>query len=144
LRFYAFNHLAGGLLTGKYEDADPGTLPKEGRFSMFKVYPGRYWKQCYFDALEVVKSALKEVNAEATEGKSLNLVDIATGWLCYSSKLTSEDRIIIGCSNLQQLEQNIVSWRKTEKLPKKLEDACDEAWRLVMPECPSYFKWSKV
>lgn len=73
IRFYAFNPLAGltssplsrslplsksfpgGLLSGKYSFEEK---PKDGRFVLNKLYPDRYWKKSYFDALEIIKKAL--------------------------------------------------------------------------------------
>ena len=50
MRFYAFNPLAGGMLTGKHQHFEDA--PEPGRFARLKSYRERYWKQSYFDALE--------------------------------------------------------------------------------------------
>ena len=69
MRFYAFNPLAGGMLSGKhlhFEDA-----PKPGRFARLKSYRDRYWKQSYFDAVNEIKAACDAEHqpAQYTEGQ---------------------------------------------------------------------------
>lgn len=58
MRFYAYNPMAGGLLTGRYgryEDA-----PTDGRFTHRPNYQRRYWKKSYFDAVEIIKSSCEK------------------------------------------------------------------------------------
>ena len=46
MRFYAYNPLAGGLLTGKHLSMEQ--IPEDGRFNRERGYLDRYWKQDYF------------------------------------------------------------------------------------------------
>ena len=55
MRFYAFNPLAGGMLTGKHKNYDD--KPQPGRFERLESYRKRYWKQSYFDAVEEIRKA---------------------------------------------------------------------------------------
>ena len=50
MRFYAFNPMAGGLLTGRYGKFED--TPTDGRFTHRPNYQGRYWKKSYFDAVD--------------------------------------------------------------------------------------------
>ena len=99
IRFYAYNPMAGGLLTGRYgkfEDA-----PTDGRFTHRPNYQGRYWKKSYFDAVEIIKE---------TAGKyGISTVEATYRWLAYHSMLNGErgDAILIGASKLHHLQQNI-------------------------------------
>ena len=52
MRFYAYNPMCGGLLTGRYgsfEDA-----PTDGRFTHRPNYQQRYWKRSFFEAAELL------------------------------------------------------------------------------------------
>jgi aryl-alcohol dehydrogenase-like predicted oxidoreductase len=53
IRFYAYNPLAGGLLTGRYDFSKFEEVPA-GRFKNSDMYLQRYWKEDYFKALETV------------------------------------------------------------------------------------------
>ncbi len=46
ISFYAYNPLAGGLLTGKYQSIL--SIPDTGRFRKDYGYRSRYWKDDYF------------------------------------------------------------------------------------------------
>ena len=132
MRFYAFNPLAGGMLTGKhhhFEDA-----PEPGRFARLKSYRDRYWKQSYFDAVEQIRTACE------TEG--IPMVEAAYRWLCNHSQLDAAkgDGILLGASSLPQMEQNLSAARKGP-LPQSILDAMDVAWEIAKPDSPAYFKF---
>lgn len=132
MRFYAFNPLAGGMLTGKhkhYEDA-----PEPGRFARLKSYRDRYWKQSYFDALEEI--------SKACEAEDIPMVEAAYRWLCNHSCLDTNkgDGILLGASKISQMEQNMVAARNGE-LPQSILDAMDAAWEIAKPDSPAYFKF---
>ena len=132
MRFYAFNPLAGGMLTGKhhhFEDA-----PEPGRFARLKSYRDRYWKQSYFDAVEQIRTACE------TEG--IPMVEAAYRWLCNHSQLDAAkgDGILLGASSLPQMEQNLSAARKGP-LSQSILDAMDVAWEIAKPDSPAYFKF---
>ena len=132
MRFYAYNPLAGGMLTGKYIDINE--TPQEGRFARLKTYRKRYWNQSYFDAVNIVTTKCREFNIEPAEA--------AFRWLTNHSLLgkNKEDGILIGASSIFQLEQNIKSANK-EPLPKQIIDALDVAWSEAKSESPEYFQF---
>lgn len=132
MRFYAFNPLAGGLLSGKqlnFEDA-----PEPGRFARLKSYRDRYWKQSYFDALGEIK--------EACNAENVPMAEAAYRWLVHHSNMSAEigDGILLGASRIEQMEQNMVAATKG-KLSQSILDAMDEAWDIARPDSPAYFKF---
>ena len=132
MRFYAFNPLAGGLLTGKhlhFEDA-----PEPGRFARLESYRKRYWKQSYFDAMDEIR--------KACESEDISMVEAAYRWLCNHSKLDASkgDGILLGASKIAQMDQNLEAVKKGV-LPQSILDAMDGAWEIARPDSPAYFKF---
>ena len=134
MRFYAFNPLAGGMLTGKhhhFEDA-----PEPGRFARLKSYRDRYWKQSYFDAIEAIRMAC--------EAEGVPMVEAAYRWLVNHSSMKTglDDGILLGASRQEQMEQNLTAATKGA-LPENILAAMDEAWEMAKPDSPAYFKFVK-
>lgn len=132
MRFYAFNPLAGGLLTGKhhhFEDA-----PEPGRFARLKSYRDRYWKQSYFDAIEEIK--------QACDAEGIPMVEAAYRWLVNHSCMKTElnDGILLGASRQEQMTQNLEA-AKRGPLPETILSAMDVAWEIAKPDSPAYFKF---
>ena len=132
MRFYAFNPLAGGMLSGKHTTYDNKPIP--GRFARLQSYRNRYWKKSYFEAVSVITTKLREANIEPVEA--------AYRWLVYHSLLDQRegDGIIIGASNMNQLEQNLSATEKGP-LPETIVSAFSAAWEEARPECPDYFNF---
>ncbi len=130
MRFYAYNPLAGGLMTSKYADR---TL-KEGRFTNRPNYIGRYWHDTFFRAMGVVTSVCDRYGISITEA--------AYRWLAYHSMLNPQrgDGIVIGASNADQLLQNI-SCVKGGPLPPEVVRAMEEAWMISKVDAPEYFRF---
>ena len=80
IRFYAYNPLAGGMLTDKYSGEE--RIIKEGRFTNRPNYQQRYWKDSYFDAVDSVKAVCA--------GYEINIVEAAYRWLACHSMLRSD------------------------------------------------------
>ncbi|KAK3512741.1 hypothetical protein QTP70_023522, partial [Hemibagrus guttatus] len=162
MRFYAFNPLAGGLLTGKYLYEDKDQAQPAGRFFGHKwaaVYRDRFWKESHFQAIDSVLKALD--TAYASEKPSLT--SAALRWMYHHSQLRVRvpessteysrndkdlisghraelgDAVIIGMSTMEQLEENLAA---AEEGPLKQEvvDAFKRGWDLVAHECPNYFR----
>ena len=132
MRFYAFNPLAGGLLTGKHLHFDDA--PEPGRFARLKSYRERYWKRSYFNAVDEIR--------KACEAEQIPMVEAAYRWLAYNSCLDASkgDGILLGASKISQMEQNMEAAKKG-KLPQSILDAMDVAWELAQPDSPTYFKF---
>lgn len=130
MRFYAFNPMAGGLLTGRYgkfEDA-----PTDGRFTHRPNYQGRYWKKSYFEAVDVIKAA--------AEKHGITSIEATYRWLAYHSMLSGErgDAILIGASKLPHLLQNMETV-KAGPLPEDVVQAFETAWSISRGDSPEYF-----
>ena len=130
MRFYAYNPLAGGLLTGRYSSFD--TAPADGRFTHRPNYQNRYWKKSYFDAVNLIK--------EASEKNGITIVEATYRWLAYHSMLSGErgDAVIIGASKLDHLKQNMDAV-KAGALPTDVVEAFEKAWHLTKGDSPEYF-----
>ena len=130
MRFYAYNPLAGGLLTGRYSGFD--TAPTDGRFTHRPNYQNRYWKKSYFDAVNLIK--------EASEKNGITIVEATYRWLAYHSMLSGErgDAVIIGASKLDHLKQNMDAV-KAGALPTDVVEAFEKAWHLTKGDSPEYF-----
>lgn len=130
IKFYAFNPLAGGLLTGKHEHFDD--TPQPGRFERLKSYRDRYWKKTYFNAIEYIKISCDK--------EGIPIAEAAYRWLAFHSKLNNNDAIILGASKLEQMAQNI-SCLRNGVLPGHIIEAINDAWEIAKPDSPSYFKF---
>lgn len=132
IRFYAFNPLAGGLLTGKhikYED-----VPVEGRFSRLKSYRDRYWKENYFNAVNSIRTVCIKNEILPAEA--------AYRWLIHHSHLDGRlgDGVIIGASSISQLDKNLNNI-KIGPLPAEIVEEFDIAWEAVKADAPPYFRF---
>jgi len=131
MSFYAYNPLAGGILTGKYRDFQ--SAPTQGRFTVRPNYRERYWKETVFEALSVLTVVCQRAE--------LPLASAAFRWLAYHSQLdaTQGDGILLGASSVPQLETNLDTFRQSS-LPDDVCVAFDHAWELVANDSPSYFR----
>lgn len=130
MRFYAYNPMAGGLLTGRYEKFED--IPTNGRFIYRPNYQGRYWKKSYFEAVKIIKEAAKQ--------HGITCVEATYRWMLYHSMLNSErgDAIIIGASKLEHLIQNMES-AKAGPLTEDMIQAYHMAWKISKADSPEYF-----
>ncbi|XP_061689478.1 aflatoxin B1 aldehyde reductase member 3 [Syngnathoides biaculeatus] len=140
MRFYAYNPLAGGLLTGKYHYEDKDTSQPAGRFfgnNWAATYRDRYWKQSQFQAIELVQKAL-----EAAYGPTPpTLLSAAMRWMYHHSQLKGDlgDGVIVGMSSVEQLRQNLAA-AEEGPLDERVVKAFGDAWSLGAHECPNYFR----
>ena len=130
MRFYAFNPLAGGMLTGKHHHFED--TPEPGRFARLKSYRDRYWKHSY---------AIEEIRL-ACEKENVVMVEAAYRWLVNHSCMRAgqNDGILLGASRQEQMEQNLAAAKKGA-LPESIVAAMDEAWEVAKPDSPAYFKF---
>lgn len=132
IRFYAFNPLAGGVLSGKHQNFDE--IPSLGRFKQRPNYKDRYWKKSFFEAIHFLKNECTQLE--------IHLVEAAYRWLAYHSSLCKEegDGIIIGASEISHLKQNLATVQKGP-LPESVVHAFESAWSEARPESPKYFRF---
>ncbi len=135
ISFYAYNPLAGGLLTGKHELTNKLS---SGRFNSDtawgKKYQDRYWDASYFEAVEQLKAVCSSY--------SLSLTEASLRWLRLHSALNGEagDAIILGGSSMAQIEQNVCAAEVEAELPIVVQAAFQDAWAITKGSCPPYFK----
>ena len=131
MSFYAYNPLAGGLLTGRYLGATE--VPSQGRFSEQANYVPRYWQPAYLTAMEGVQAAC--------EAAGTGMAAAALAWMRHHSNLdaTAGDAVILGASTLEQLAANLDACRGGP-LDEPLVEAFDAAWETCRPDCPPYFR----
>lgn len=132
IRFYAYNPLAGGMLTNRYTDFS--IPPSQGRFTYRPNYQNRYWKKSYFKAVETIKKICID--------NKIDIVDAVYRWLAFHSMLDGNrgDSILIGASCISQLKQNILSLHNKE-LPDEVVQAINAAWTISKADAPEYFKF---
>lgn len=149
MRFYAYNPMAGGLLSGKYKSMDDSR--EEGsRFSdSFRITgqygggkptggkptqsQGRYWKREMFAALDVLHTACE---AEGTP-----MAEAALRWMVHHSALSAKhgDGIVMGASQLRHLEANLAAIQQP-RLSEALVNAFDAANKVAYAEAELYFR----
>lgn len=69
------------------------------------------------------------------------MVETALRWVVHHSALNitdGNDGVIIGVSNIDQLDQNLKDCEKGP-LPQEVLDALDEAWKVSLPDTPNYW-----
>lgn len=135
ISLYAFQPLAGGMLTGRYKRGQ--TEFEEGsRFDpkiiQGTVHRNRYWNDAYFDAIELIHTAATKHGL--TDG------EVALRWLKYHSFLSEDlqDAIIVGASSVNHLETNLADLEK-DSLPDEVIEALEKAWLMVKGVVPNYW-----
>ena len=120
ISFYAYNPLAGGLLSGRHDLRNLKST--EGRFKNNDFYYARYGKEDIFRALADL--------SVACEHHSVGMADASLRWMVHHSSLAAQagDRLILGCSSVEQLQQNLASCVDQPKLPLELVNAFEYAW----------------
>lgn len=134
IRFYAFNPMAGGLLTGRYKNFED--IPETGRFTNRPNYMGRFWKPEYFEAVRII--------SEAAANNNMSTIEATYRWLGYHSMLNSNrgDSILIGASKIEHLENNLKALSEGP-LPNEVVEAFEKAWHITSSEAPDYYKFYK-
>jgi 1-deoxyxylulose-5-phosphate synthase len=118
-----YNPLAGGLLTGKHNPAQP---QPGGRFDNNQMYLDRYWHPQYFEAV----TELRKVAQRA--GRSL--ISLSLSWLLHHAPI---DGVILGASRLDQLNENLQACADGP-LPEDALAGCDQVWANLRGVTPKY------
>jgi len=112
----AYNPLAGGMLTGRYQkgqDVQQGT-----RFALAnsgELYRKRYWKEAVFEEVEAIKQFL--------EPRDKSLTHVALAWVLQQPVVTSA---IIGASRPEQLQDSLQGVDLV--LDKEENEYLDQVW----------------
>lgn len=108
--------LAGGLLTGRF-------APEQLRGTRLDTERYRMYNKPCFPAAAADLVALVSPHGVSPAEASLR-------WLCWHSRLGSEDGIVLGGTSAEQLRENM---RAVEKgpLPQELVDGIERIWETV-------------
>ena len=132
MEFWAYNPLAGGLLTGKYRNVgmvhEPN-LNKASRFKENKIYQNIFWK----------KSILDNLTNFWKLGDNNKCIELSYQWLIKYSKLRKQDKIVIGVSTSQQLENNMDLINRDIEYDKSTLQILDNINKNVYEDSPNYF-----
>ena len=131
ISFYAYNPLAGGLLTGKYQSIDD--MPDSGRFAERNGYEERYWKKDYFEVLQQLTRTCAELGLTPTQA--------SMRWLVSHSLLDAKqgDGIILGATRIEHLTDNMAACDQVP-LDQSIIDIFDQGWEVIKPNCFKYFR----
>ncbi|KAK9477352.1 NADP-dependent oxidoreductase domain-containing protein [Lipomyces japonicus] len=132
IKFYAYSPLAVGFFSNVklgQESISTPVAPKDFNTPFGQRLRARYFKQSFFNAVAKIETvgAKHEISNNA----------IALRWLRHHSQLADQDAIIIGASNIQQVEQNLESLSEGT-LPAEILQVLDEVWESVKDDSPSY------
>jgi aryl-alcohol dehydrogenase-like predicted oxidoreductase len=112
----AYNPLAGGFLSGKYQSKD--SPPSGTRFTLGKtgdLYRERYWQHAQFEAVEKLRAFF--------QGRGKSLVKVAIAWVLVQPGITSA---IVGASRPEQLDDSLGAVDLI--LDSNEMEACNLAW----------------
>ena len=112
----AYNPLAGGFLTGKYESTED--LQEGTRFTLGDAgprYRARYWDEVQFDEVQRLKSYFSE--------RGISLTHAAIAWCVEQPGITSA---IVGASRAEQVVDSL-AYQDIELSEDDLA-FCDEPW----------------
>eukprot|EP01126_Amoeba_proteus_P029806 TRINITY_DN2943_c0_g1_i18.p1 TRINITY_DN2943_c0_g1~~TRINITY_DN2943_c0_g1_i18.p1 ORF type:complete len:155 (-),score=43.18 TRINITY_DN2943_c0_g1_i18:348-812(-) len=133
MRFYAYNPLAGGILTGLLNfDSNPNSGRFSGLTEWGNKYRDRYWYKPLFDTQEKLKKLATTQNTTNTA--------FALNWLVHHSQLIPGDGIIVGGSSLNHIRENLKILQNSFVLDEVVVEVLDECWDEMRGICPSYFR----
>jgi 1-deoxyxylulose-5-phosphate synthase len=119
----AYNPMAGGFLTGKYQTLATAP-PEKTRFSLGKtgdLYRERYWQQAQLEAVRDLQQFF--------EARGKSLLQVAIAWVVAQPGITAA---IVGASKPEQLDASLAAVALT--LDEEEKDVCHRAWyRLPRP-----------
>ena len=124
IHFWAYNPLAGGLLSGKYKNGIPES---NTRFSSNSIYQNIFWKP------EIIEPLNYFFQSPVCLENSLN-------WIYKYSKLSpNKDKIIICVSTLEQLNKNIEIIRDENRYDNNTINYLNELYFKIQDVSPNYF-----
>ena len=123
MNFWAYNPLAGGLLTGKYSTPD---FSKKSRFKDNKIYQNIFLKpEIIYNLDDFLKSP--------------RCLEYSLQWLFKYSKLHENDKVILGVSTIEQLDNNIKLINKQVEYNMEEIQYLDGLYNRVKEWSPNYF-----
>jgi len=126
IEFWGYNPLAGGLLTGKYKNININELEEDSRFKNNNIYKNIFWKNDIIDNLNNFFSFN-------------NPIEKSFHWLLKYSKLKEKDKIILGVSSLQQLNDNIDIINKNINYDSNIINNINILYNTIEIQSPNYY-----
>ncbi|KAF8965167.1 hypothetical protein BGZ46_000642 [Entomortierella lignicola] len=134
MRFYAYNPIAGGFLTGNYHidsEVKDGTR-FDTKTVLGSYYRTQYWSPLFFDAVDTLNTASK--------AHGIPLLEASIRWMNHHSGLGPKDGLIFGANDrIEDLRQNLISLQQGP-LPKELIRAFEDSWDNVKAANNLYFR----
>jgi aflatoxin B1 aldehyde reductase len=127
IEFWGYNPLAGGLLTGKYQN---NNLDNDSRFKNNKIYQNIFWKE---EILEKINNFYK---AELNKSKA---IEYSYVWLNKYSKMRINDKIIIGVSDIKQLENNLSIFKNNTDYDNNIINDLNNLYNGIEDISPNYY-----
>jgi aflatoxin B1 aldehyde reductase len=119
IEFWAYNPLAGGLLTGKYRDfknsSEINDNADNSRFKNNSIYQSIFWKH------EIIENNKIQDFFQLGNKKC---IEYSYKWLKKYSKMNhATDKIVIGCSSVEQLTNtlDIIQNERTNTIETEIE-----------------------
>jgi len=133
--FWAYNPLAGGLLTNKYQNIDINNginnginkIPKS-RFKDNEIYKNIYLKKEIYNHLN-----------NSFYSHNEKCIEYSFQWLQNYSKLRNNDKIIVGVSNTDQLNINLNNLNLTKKYNIEKIKFLNEIYIPIEKFAPNYY-----
>ncbi|KAG1737404.1 NADP-dependent oxidoreductase domain-containing protein [Suillus lakei] len=131
IRFYAYSPLASGLLAGKFlSEADMQTA--SGRWDPNVSHLAGFLQAKYLPLIPILRE-LKVV----LDKQGIPVSQAAHRWLQHHSELQPGDGIIIGASNIDQLEDSLKG-NEGGPLPDDVVKLLEDAWGKAKGVAPHY------
>jgi aryl-alcohol dehydrogenase-like predicted oxidoreductase len=131
IHFYAYSPLAGGFLIKTRDQIK--NAEGQSRFDtsnrVGQLYAGYYCKEALFSALETFQNRCKKLNIKPSEA--------CFSWLLNHSQLKEGDAIILGASNMEQLQEGLHDSRGVQLNADILQEL-EDLWKTVESEAPQY------
>uniref|UniRef100_T2MHU9 Aflatoxin B1 aldehyde reductase member 3 n=1 Tax=Hydra vulgaris TaxID=6087 RepID=T2MHU9_HYDVU len=144
IRFYVYNPLAGGLLTGRYDFNLQNEEQPKGRFfasgnagwtnQWTKAYQDRYWQNPYKYGVQNVMEVVKK-----TYNEEVTLLEASLRWLFHHSQLQDNDGVILGFSKPEHFQTNLNAC-SGGPLHEDVVKAFDDSWDAIKSKCPKYYR----
>lgn len=130
IEFWAYNPLAGGLLTGKYKETKLDNIPL-CRFRNNETYINIFWKP----------QIMEHLNSHFFHFKKEKCLKYSFKWLKSYSKMRDTDKIIIGASTITQLTENLDTLKKEKDSIDNLSTIqyLNDLYRPIEKYAPSYY-----
>ena len=152
--FIAYNPLAGGLLTGKYQyhtrtntshnnnnnnQEDTTIQPMvatKGRFDNNPNYIPRFYTTDNFKAVQKIHQACIQ--------EGISIIEATFRWLLLHSSLHStaqgQHGVLLGASSVDQLDENLQACATVQPLSLHVLQAMEEAWEWTRPQAFPYWR----